>query len=141
MTELNSSNLNDVPNEIVTVRPTIETMTRQGLPYFIGISGATAGTEGLSLSLVEIPPGGIGQPHIHQGFETAIYILKGRVEARYGDRLQHSVIHEAGDFMFVPPGVPHQPRNLSETESVQAIVARNNAYETEDGIPYTPPSD
>jgi uncharacterized RmlC-like cupin family protein len=134
-------NSHTFPNEIIAVRPTTETMTRQGVPYFVGISGTTAGTQNLSLSLAVIPPGGTAPAHIHNGYETAIYLLKGRVETRYGDRLQHSLIHEAGDFIFVPPGVPHQPRNLSDTEPVEAIVARNDANETESAVLYTPPSD
>ncbi len=138
MTEYNSQT---VPNEIISVRPTTETMTRQEVPYFVGISGATAGTQNLSLSLAVIPPGATGLAHIHEGYETAIYLLKGRVETRYGDRLQHLVVHEAGDFIFIPPDMPHQPRNLSETEAPQAIVARNHPSEQENAILYNPPSD
>ena len=71
---------NDItpPPTIITVRPSIETTTRQHLPYFVGISAATAGAKGLSMSLVIVPPGGAAEPHLHQGFETAIYVLKGR---------------------------------------------------------------
>ncbi|HSG17582.1 MAG TPA: cupin domain-containing protein, partial [Anaerolineae bacterium] len=68
--------------------------------YFVGISGATAGAKGLSMSLVIVPPGGAAEPHLHRGFETAIYVLKGRVETRYGPELKESVINEAGDFIF-----------------------------------------
>ncbi len=53
------------------------------------------------------------------------------METRYGPRLEKSVINEAGDFMFIPPDVPHQPINLSETEAAQAIVARNDPNEQE----------
>lgn len=124
--------------EIVTVRPTEEVMTKQQLPYFLGISNATAGTTSLSMNLVIIPPGGSAKPHFHHAYETAIFILKGRVETRYGLGLKKSVIHEAGDFLFIPPGVPHQPFNLSDTEAAQAIVARNDPNEQENVIPYDP---
>ena len=127
--------------DIVTVRPVGEVMTRQRLPYFIGISGATAGARGLSLNLVQIPPGGCARPHSHRGFETAIYLLRGRVETRYGPGLAKSVINEAGDFIFIPPDVPHQPFNLSDAEPVQAIVARNDANEQESVVPYDPGTD
>jgi uncharacterized RmlC-like cupin family protein len=78
-----------------------------------------------------IPPGGAAEPHIHKGFESAIYLLQGRVETRYGEGLNKSVVNEAGDFIFIPPDVPHQPVNLSNTEPAIAIVARNDPDEQE----------
>lgn len=127
--------------EIVTVRPDGATMTLQKLPYFIGISGQSAGTKSLSLNMVIIPPGASAAPHIHRDFETAIYVLKGRVETRYGPGLRKTVINQAGDFMFIPAGVPHQAVNLSQTETAQAIVARNDANEQESVEPYDPEAD
>ncbi len=118
-------------DEIITVRPEATTMTRQRLPNFVGISAATAGATGISMNLVIIPPGGAAEPHLHRNYETAIYLLKGRVETRYGPGLRQSVINEAGDFLFIPANVPHQPINLSDTEPAQAIVARNDANEQE----------
>jgi uncharacterized RmlC-like cupin family protein len=130
-----------MPMQIVTVRPDMTTMTRQGLPNFVGISAATAGAKGISMNLVIIPPGGAAEPHLHRGYETAIYLLKGRVETRYGAELRESVIHEAGDFIFIPADVPHQPINLSDTEPAQAIVARTDANEQESVEPYDPHAD
>lgn len=75
---------------------------------------------------VVIPPGRSAEPHIHKGFESAIYLIQGKVETRYG-----SVVNEAGDFIFIPPDVPHQPVNLSDTEPAIAIVARNDPEEQE----------
>ncbi|MFM7426569.1 MAG: cupin domain-containing protein [Elainella sp.] len=123
---------------IITVRPDAETLTRQRLPYFVGISGATAGSQGISMNLVIIPPGGAAEPHFHRDYETAIYLIKGRVETRYGHGLKQSVINEAGDFIFIPPGVPHQPFNLDETESAHALVARNDPNEQENVVLYDP---
>jgi uncharacterized RmlC-like cupin family protein len=126
---------------LVTVRPDREIATRQRLPYFVGISEATAGARGLSMHLVVVPPGGHAEPHVHRGYETGIYVLEGRVETRYGPGLRESVINEAGDFLFIPPGVPHQPFNLSDTEPARAIVARNDANEQERVEPYDPAVD
>lgn len=128
----------EMDGEIVTVRPAAETMTRQHLPYFVGISEATAGAQVLSMNLVIIPPGGAATPHLHDGQETAIYILKGRVETRYGPGLRKSVINEEGDFLFIPPYVSHQPVNLSATEAAMAIVARNDPNEQERVLLYDP---
>lgn len=124
--------------EIVTVRPTATVMTRQQLPNYVGISSATAGAKHLSMNIVVIPPGGAAQPHVHRGYETAIYLLRGRVETRYGPGLRHSVIHEAGDFIFIPADVPHQPVNLSATEPAHALVARNDPNEQESVVAYDP---
>jgi uncharacterized RmlC-like cupin family protein len=115
-----------------------EALTRQRLPYFLGISAATAGSRGLSMHMVVIPPGGVAEPHRHQDFETAIYVLEGRVETRYGAGLRRAVISEAGDFLFIPPDVPHQAVNLSATEAARAIVARNDPNEQERVLPYDP---
>lgn len=124
--------------DVVTVRPTATTMTRQRFPNFIGVSGATAGATGISMNMVVIPPGGVAEPHRHRGYETAIYLLEGRVETLYGPGLRKAVINEAGDFIFIRAGVPHQARNLSATEPARAIVARNDPNEQESVELYDP---
>jgi uncharacterized RmlC-like cupin family protein len=111
-------------------------MTLQKLPYFVGVSAGTAGSKHLSMNVVVIPAGGAAEPHYHRGYETAIYILKGTVETRYGDGLKNAVINREGDFVFIPPGLPHQPVNLSLTENALALVARNDPGETESVVPY-----
>ncbi len=127
--------------KIITVRPPADTVSRQQLPYFVGISEATAGARGLSLNLVVIPPGGAAAAHTHRGYETALYILKGRVKTLFGRGLRHSTINEAGDFLFIPADVPHQPINLSATEPAMAIVARNDPNEQESVVLYNPEDD
>lgn len=52
---------------VVTVRPPAEIMTKQQVPYFLGISAATAGSCGLCMHLVSIPPGAAAEPHVHRG--------------------------------------------------------------------------
>jgi len=130
----------DKPTEprLRAIRPDREVMTRQKLPYFVGVSGQTVGADGISMHMVVIPPGARSEPHSHRGYETAIYVLEGRVETRYGARLEHSVISEAGDFLFVPPGIPHEAINLSQTEPARAIVARNDPAEQDKVDPYDP---
>jgi uncharacterized RmlC-like cupin family protein len=126
---------------VVRVRPGAQVMSQQRLPNIPGISGATAGATALSMKLVIVPPGGAAMPHLHEGFETAIYCLSGRVETRYGPGLRQSVICEPGDFLFINAGVPHQPINLSATEPATAIVARNDPSERETVVPYDPASE
>jgi len=124
--------------QVVALRPGPEVATMQGLPYFTGISADTAGARGLAMHLVVIPPGGAARPHVHVGYETGIYVLQGRVETRYGMRLEQTAVSEAGDFLFIPPGVPHEARNLSQTEAARAVVARNDPNEREKVLPYDP---
>lgn len=123
-------------DKIITVRPQGTVNTRQQLPNFEGISATTAGATALCMHMVIIPPGGKAIPHLHKGYETAIYIVKGRAETRYGEGLKQSEINQAGDFIFIPADVPHQPVNLSDTEEVVAIVARNDPNEQESVVLY-----
>lgn len=120
------------------VRPDAEVMTRQRLPYFVGISGQTVGAEGLSMHLVVIPPGGRAEPHLHVGYETGIYVLEGRVLTRWGAALENEIVSEAGEFLFIPPGVPHEAINLSASEPARAVVARNDPAEQDKVEPYVP---
>lgn len=125
---------------IKALRPDVEVMTKQRLPYFTGISGRTVGATGLSMHIVVIPPGARAAPHIHVGYETGLYVLEGRVCTRWGESLENEVISEAGDFLFVPPGVPHEAINLSDSEPARAVVARNDPDEQDKVEPYAGPS-
>jgi len=127
--------------EVKAVRAAAEVMTKQRLPYFVGVSQSTVGATGLSMHIVVIPPGARADPHAHRGYETAIYVLEGRVETRWGEGLAESVISEAGDFLFIPPGVPHEAINCSATEPARAIVARNDPAEQDNVVPYPPSQD
>ena len=126
----------DLKKSVTRVRAGNEIMTEQKLPYYVGNSKDTAGAKGISMNRVVIPPGGKAEPHYHKDFETAIYLLKGRVDTRYGEGLKESILTETGDFLFIPPGVPHQPVNLSATEPAVAIVSRNDPNEMENVVMY-----
>ena len=130
--------MNTTQATVQGLRPDREVMTRQRLPYFIGISGETVGASGLSMHLVVIPPGARAEPHLHIGYETGIYVLEGRVLTRWGHALENEVVSEAGDFLFVPPGVPHEAINLSATELARAVVARNDPAEQDKVEPFRP---
>jgi uncharacterized RmlC-like cupin family protein len=117
--------------EIITIRPSATTGTKQGLPIFQGISGQNAGAKAISMNKVIIPPGGAAKAHRHKGYESVIYLIKGRVQTLYGEGLKKSVINEAGDFLYIPADLPHKPINLSTTEAAEAIVARTDPDEQE----------
>lgn len=123
---------------IVAIHPDREILRRQNLPYFVGISGNSAASQGLSMHIVVIPAGCSSVAHSHRNYETEIYVLEGRVETRYGAGLKDNAISEAGDFLFIPPGPPHMATNLSPDQVARAIVARNSPSEQEDVFPYNP---
>lgn len=125
-------------DELVTVRPDQPVLTLQELPNYVGISADTAGATSISMNIVVIPAGAAAAPHAHVGFETAIYLLQGSVETSYGPGLARKQVNSAGEFIYIPAGVPHQPRNLSDTEAAIALVARNTAREQESVVPYDP---
>ncbi len=116
---------------LVTISTPQEILSAQNLPYFIGISSRTTGAKNISMNIVIIPPGGAAEPHYHAIFETGIYLIQGEVETFFGNDLEQSVINKAGDFLFIPPNIWHQPKNLSSTEEARAIVVRNDAHERE----------
>lgn len=74
--------------EVRAIRPDREVLTRQRLPYFVGISGQTVGASGLSMHLVTIPPGARSEPHCHVGYETGVnggrFPHKSGVHRRHG---------------------------------------------------------
>jgi uncharacterized RmlC-like cupin family protein len=118
-------------DDVVIVRPETDTLSKQRLPYFVGISGSSAGSTRISMNLVVIPPAGAAEPHSHRGYETAVYIMKGKVDVRYGHALERLTTIEQGDFLFIPADLPHQPINRNPTEPALCIVARNDANEQE----------
>lgn len=125
---------------LAVVRPEAETLSRQRLPYFVGISGASANSTRISMNLVVIPPLSSAEPHSHRGYETAVYMMKGRVDVRYGPQLESLLKLEEGDFLFIPADIPHQPVNLGADPAL-AIVARNDPNEQESVELFNPSQD
>ena len=107
-----------------------------GIKYKPGLSAKNVGAQYLSMNVATIPPGGVAYAHIHVGFEVMLYILQGSVRHEYGPDCSLAVDNEAGDFIFIEPGIPHEVRNLSDTEPVVAVVARSDASEWEHIITY-----
>ena len=105
------------------------------IQYKIGLSAKNVGSSKLSMNVATIPPAGVAYAHIHVGFELMLYILQGRVRHDYGPGLKESIENEAGDFIYIEPGVPHEVFNLSESEPVVAVVARSDASEWENIVP------
>lgn len=117
-----------------------ETRGWNNIRYKTGLSAKNVGATKLSMNVATIPPGGVAFAHIHVDFELMLYILAGRVRHEYGEGLTQVIENQAGDFIFIGPGVPHEVFNLSDTEPVVAVVARSDADEWEHIVPYERPA-
>jgi uncharacterized RmlC-like cupin family protein len=104
-----------------------------GIRYKIGMSSKNVNAKRLSMNVATIPPGGIAYAHIHVDFELMLYILQGRVRHAYGPGLVHTIENQAGDFIFIEPGVPHEVYNLSDSEPVMAVVENIIPYDRNSG--------
>jgi uncharacterized RmlC-like cupin family protein len=121
---------------ILTIRGSRTHRAWNGIHYKTGLSAKNVGARRLSMNVATIPPGGMAYAHIHVDFEVMLYILQGRVRHEYGPCCRRAIDNEAGDFIFIEPGVPHEVVNLSDSEPVVAVVARSDASEWEHIIPY-----
>ncbi len=113
------------------VRPNTTYAGKQGMDYFAGIAAETVGAQGICMHLLTIPPGGRARPHLHERHETAIYVLSGEAEMWYGEGLRERLVVRAGEFLYIPAGMPHLPANLSQTEPCTAVLARTDPNEQE----------
>jgi uncharacterized RmlC-like cupin family protein len=104
---------------------------KQGLKYFTGISAESAGATGICMHMVTIPPGARANAHLHEDHETAIYVLSGEAEMWYGENLGDYLSLKAGDYLYIPAGVPHLPGNPSATQPCVGILARTDPNEQE----------
>ena len=100
------------------------------------ISQATTGAHNLYMGIFRVPAGARGRPHYHDNCESALYMLSGSIEIRFGDQLEESLIVEAGDMLYVPPRETHIVRNLSPDEPAEYIVARDSPTEDSVEVPW-----
>jgi len=115
--------------QIVSARP--EFVGKHGYLCAPGISKQSVGARGINLQIAIIPPGAWAKAHKHDGHETALHILSGEAGIRYGERLEQHLIARAGDFLYIPPDMPHLPYNLSDIETCVAIIARTDPDDQE----------
>lgn len=124
---------------ILTIRGGDSVRGWNNIRYKAGLSAKNVGSKKLSMNVATIPPGGVAYAHIHVDFEVMLYILAGRVRHEYGPALERTIENQAGDFIFIEPGVPHEVFNMSQTEPVVAVVARSDASEWENIVNFERP--
>jgi uncharacterized RmlC-like cupin family protein len=105
----------------------LDTNTPQtpGMTRAAAITYAAAGARKLWAGTVVVEPAAKTGAHHHGELETVLYIVKGRARFRWGDRLEFVDEAGPGDFIYVPPFVPHQEINALPTEPVEAVVVRS----------------
>jgi uncharacterized RmlC-like cupin family protein len=89
------------------------------------ITYASAGASKLWAGTVVVEPNVKTAAHHHGELETVLYIVRGRARFRWGDRLEFVAEAGPGDFIYVPPFVPHQEMNARADEPVEAVVVRS----------------
>ena len=104
---------------------------KQGLTYFEGVAAENTGAQGICMHMLTIPPGGRAKAHLHEKHETAIYVVSGETEMWYGEMMEEHLTVKAGEFLYIPAGMPHLPYNASENEPSTVVLARTDPNEQE----------
>jgi uncharacterized RmlC-like cupin family protein len=116
---------------VTIARGRAATNSKQGLLISDGVSAETCKSQAIWMGLVTFQPGARAKAHLHENHETALYILQGQGEMWYGDQLEEHLTFEAGDFIYIPAGMPHAPLNTSQTEPILVVATRTDPNEQE----------
>jgi uncharacterized RmlC-like cupin family protein len=100
-----------------------------GMNREAAISGSHVGSTALWAGTNRIEPGSSTGPHHHGALESVIFIISGNAFMRWGDRLEFITKAGPGDFLLVPPWLPHQEMNASQTEVLHCALVRSGTEE------------
>jgi uncharacterized RmlC-like cupin family protein len=104
----------------------LNTPQTPGMTRAAAIDHLRAGANKLWAGTVSIHPNARTAPHHHGALESIIYIISGRARMRWGERLQFFADAGPGDFIYVPPFVPHQEINANSNEPLMCVVVRSD---------------
>lgn len=96
-----------------------------GMQRVAAVSRELAGSQGIWAGVTIVAPNVASGVHHHGELETVIYVVSGHGRIRWGEHMQFSEDVEAGDFIYVPPFVPHQEINPSADTPSQWVIVRN----------------
>ena len=96
-----------------------------GMSRAAAITAARAGAQKLWAGTVVIEPDARTGAHHHGELESVIYVVEGRARMRWGERLEYVADAGPGDFIFVPPHVPHQEINAQAGQPLSCVVVRS----------------
>ena len=97
-----------------------------GMDRQAAINFARVGAQKLWAGTVRIHPDAKTGAHHHGPLESVIYVVEGRARMRWGERLEFTAEAGPGDFIYVPPFVPHQEINASATEVLECVLVRSD---------------
>ncbi|MGH9613948.1 MAG: cupin domain-containing protein [Bryobacteraceae bacterium] len=103
----------------------LNTPQTKGMTRAAAITTAATGAQKLWAGTVVVQPNARTGAHHHGEVETVLFIVKGRARFRWGERLEFVAEAGPGDFIYVPPFVPHQELNARADEPVEAVVVRS----------------
>lgn len=118
------------------VKPGADREVPRGVVGGAEISQATAGAHNIYMGVFRVPGGARSRPHYHANCESAVYMLRGELEVKWGDTLEESVKIGPGDMVYVPPRETHILENLSDTDPAEYVVARDAPTEDSVEVPW-----
>ena len=102
------------------------TATTPGMDRAVAIDRARMGAQKLWAGTVHIHANAKTGAHHHGPLESVIYVVSGRARMRWGERLEYTAEAGPGDFIYVPPFVPHQEINASSDETLECVLVRSD---------------
>jgi uncharacterized RmlC-like cupin family protein len=118
------------------VKPGPEHGTSRGVIGGAEVSHSTVGASNIFMGVFRVPPGATSRPHYHANCESSVFVLRGEMRIRFGEHLEHELTVVPGDLLYVPPHETHVLENLSETETVEYVVARDAPTEDSVEVPW-----
>lgn len=97
-----------------------------GMQRMAAITATSANAQSIWAGTVTIEPNAKTGAHHHGELESIIYVVSGRARMRWGERLEYTAEAGPGDFIFVPPFVPHQEINALSDEALACVLVRND---------------
>lgn len=104
----------------------VNTAQTPGMNRATAIDFAKAGASKLWAGTVNIHPNAKTGAHHHGELESVIYVLSGQARMRWGDNLEYYAEANAGDFIYIPPFVPHQEINANPEEPLMCVLVRSD---------------
>ncbi len=119
---------NQTPGGVRVMKPhqfDANTTQTPGMQRVAAVSRQLAGSVGLWAGVTIVAPQTASGVHHHGELETIIYVVAGHGKIRWGNKLEHEQDVEPGDFIYVPPFVPHQEINPSPDIPSEWVIVRN----------------
>lgn len=118
------------------VKPGPDREVPRGVVGGAEISQASAGAHNIYMGVFRVPAGARSRPHYHEGCESAVYMLSGELEVRWGENLEESTTIGVGDMVYVPPRETHVLENHSDDQPAEYVVARDAPTEDSVEVPW-----